>query len=267
MSLTATYDSTLSRLRLAGTALGASATYAVFDRTADSGITYTTVRGGGAVAVVSQLANVDDYEFPPGVAVTYRVRSYNASNVLQQTFTVGATQDLTQPWLKVPAAPFLNQPVEIVTAQNQRRRTRTGVFDIKGRTNPIVVSDVMSSWQFDLLLLTRTVAARSNLDYLFASGEVLLLQLPFAETGHVPDGYLSVIGDVDQDRTLRRSLNRVWTVPVHQVAAPGPDVIGSSYTWQSVVADYASWTALLAANASWTALLARTGTPSDVIVP
>lgn len=266
MSLTATYDGVLSRVRLAGTALGASATYAVFDRTVD-GVTYTTVRGGTAVAVTTQLADLDDYEFPPGIPITYRVRSYNASNVLQQTFTAAITQDLTQPWLKVPAAPFLNQPVEIVDATNKVRRTRTGVFDIKGRTNPVVVSDVASSWFFTLHLLTRTLAARSNLDYLFASGEVLLLQVPLAETGHVPDGYLSVVGDVGQENTLRRSLNRVWSAPVCQVAAPGPDVIGSAYTWGSVVADYASWTALLAANASWTALLARTGTPSDVIVP
>lgn len=267
MSLTATYDSTLSRQRLAGTALGVSATYAVFDRTADGGITYTTVRGGTAVPVASQLANLDDYEFPPGVAVTYRVRSYNASNVLQATFTAGATQDLTQPWLKVPAAPFLNMPVEIVDAADKRRRSRSGVFDIKGRTNPVVVSDVASSWQYTLVLLTRTPAAYSNLDYLFASGEVLLLQLPFAESARLPAGYLAVIGDVSEQATLRRSNNRVWSAPVHQVAAPGSSVVGSAYTWGSVVADYATWSDLVAANATWSALLARTGTPSDVIVP
>ena len=267
MSLTATYDGVLSRIKLAGTALGASATYAVFDRTIDGGITYTTVRGGSAAPVASQLANLDDYEFPVGVAITYRVRSYNASNVLQQTFTTAITQGLTQPWLKVPAAPFLNQPVEVVGAQNKARRTRAGVFDIKGRTNPVVVSDVASSWGFTLQLLTRTAGAYSNLDYLFASGEVLLLQLPAGEENRVPAGYLAVVGDIGEESLLRRSWNRVWSVPVQQVAAPGVDVVGSAYTWGSAVADYATWTSLIAANATWTALLAHTGTPSDVIVP
>lgn len=265
MSLTATYDGVLSRIRLAGTVLGASATYAVFDRTVDGGITYTTIRGGSHVAVTTQLANLDDYEWAPGVATTYRVRSYNVSNVLQATFTVAKTQDIPVPWLKVPAAPFLNMPCEIVDGGEVTRRSRAGVFDVVGRTNPVAVGDIASSLAYTLTLLTRTSTDERNLDYLFASGEIVQLQLPAGED-HVPDGYFSV-GDVSRVRTLRRSRNRVWTVPLIQVAQPGADVIGSSYTWASVVADYASWTALIAANASWTALLNHTGTPSDVIVP
>lgn len=265
MSLTATYDTVLSRIRLAGTALGASATYAVFDRTIDGGISYTTIRGGTAVTVTSQLANLDDYEFPVGVAITYRVRSYNASNVLQATFTTAITQDLTMPWLKVPAAPYLNQPVEIVDRGDVVRRSRAALFDVVGRTYPVAVGDVASSLAYTLQLLTRTADAERNLDYLFAAGEIVHLQLPAGED-HVPAGYFSV-GDVARRTTLRRSRNRVWDVPLTEVAAPGPDVIGSSYTWGSVVADYASWSALIAANASWSALLQHTGTPSDVIVP
>lgn len=267
MSLTATYDGVLSRIRLAGTALGVSATYAVFDRTVDGGVTYTTIRGGTAVAVTTQLANLDDYEFAPGVATTYRVRSYSATNVLQQTFTTAITQDLSTPWLKVPAAPYLNMPVEVLDAINRTRRTRAGVFDIVGRSNPIVVSDVPSTWAYTLQLLTRTSAAFSNLNYLLAAGEVLLLQLPFAETNRLPAGYLAMVGDVAEDPTMRRSQNHVWSIAVQQVAAPGPDVIGPVYTWTNVVADYASWTTLIAANATWSALLAHTGTPADVIVP
>ena len=265
MSLTPTYDGVLSRIRLAGTALGATATYAVFDRTIDGGVTYQTLRGGASVAVVSQLANLDDYEFPVGVATTYRVRSYDVSNVLQQTFTGAITQGLTTPWLKVPAAPYLNLPVEIADRSDVVRPSRAALFPVVGRTYPVAVGDVALSLQYTLQVLTRTAAAERNLDYLFASGEVVFLQLP-ANEDHVPAGYFSV-GDVARRSTLRRSRNRVWDVPLTEVAAPGADVIGNVYTWTSVVADYPSWTALVAANASWSALLNHTGTPSDVIVP
>lgn len=265
MSLTATYDGTLSRIRLAGTVLGAAATYAVFDRTIDGGITYTTIRGGTAAAVTTQLANVDDYEWQAGVAATYRVRSYSAANVLQATFTVANTQNVTQPWLKVPAAPFLNLPVEIVDGGEVTRRSRAALFDIVGRTYPIAVGDIASSIAYTLQLLTRTKAAERNLDYLLASGEVVFLQLPLNED-HVDGGYFSV-GDTTRVRTMRRSRNRVWNLPLTEVAKPGPDVVGSAYTWASVVADYPTWTAEIAANATWADLLNHTGTPSDVIVP
>lgn len=265
MSLTATYDGVLSRVRLAGTALGVSATYAVFDRTVDGGITYTTLRGGTAVPVATQLANLDDYEWAPGVATTYRVRSYSATNVLQATFTAAITQDVTQPWLKVPAAPYLNQPVEIVDGGEVTIRSRAALFDVVGRSEPVAVGDRASSESYTLQLLTRTAASERDLSYLFRAGEIVFLQLPSGQD-HVPAGYFSV-GDVTRGRTLRLSRNRVWSVPLTGVAPPGPDVIGSSYTWTNVVADYATWTDLIAANASWTALLQHTGTPSDVIVP
>lgn len=265
MSLTATYDGVLSRVQLAATLLGASATYAKFERSSDAGISWTTLRGGSAVTVTSQNAALDDYEWEPGVATTYRVTSYDSSKVQQAQFTTSITQDLDVVWLKVPAAPYLNTPVTVTDRSEVTRRSRAGVFDVVGRTMPVAVGDVASSVAFTLELLTETPSGEENLDYLFASGEVVFVQVPSA-VRHFPGGYFSV-GDVSRQSTLRLSPRRVWSVPLREVAAPGPDVIGPVYTWASVLNDYASWTALLAANASWSALLQRTGTPSDVIVP
>ena len=267
MALTATYDGVLSRIRLAGTVLGASATYAVFDRTTD-GIVYTTIRGGSAVTVASQNAGIDDYEWDPGVATTYRVRSYNASAVLQQTFTTVITQDLTSVWLKVPAAPYLNTPVSVFDRSEVTRRSRAGVFDIVGRSAPVAVGDVASSLSYTLGLLTATATEKSNLDYLFASGEIVFVQLP-STVDYIPGGYFSV-GDTSRvpfGKGGQVAPLRQWTVPLTEVAAPGPEVIGSAYTWTSVLADYASWSALIADNTTWAVLLNRTGTPSDVLVP
>lgn len=266
MAITATYDPVLSRIKLAATLLGASATYAVFDRTTNGGVTYTTVRGGTAVPVASQNAALDDYEWPAGVAMTYRVRSYNVSNVLQQTFTVAKTQDLTDVWLKVPAAPYMNRVVTVSSAGDRSRAARRAVFDIVGRSNPVAVSDIRSSLSFEARLRTFTYEEEQTLDFILQSGEILFFHLPLANKC-MPGGYYSAGDVVWGPPSSRAKPDRIFSVPLTGVAAPGADVISSTYTWTSVVADYATWTALLAANASWSVLLTRVGTPSDVVVP
>jgi hypothetical protein len=266
MALGATYDAVLSRIQLAGTSLGASATYAVFDRTTDGGITYTTVRGGVSVPVASQNANLNDYEFPAGVATTYRVRSYNVSDALQVTSTVAVNQDLDAVWLKVPAAPFLNRKVTVSSAGDKSRPARRGLFDIKGRSKAIAVTDIRSSMSYEARLRTFDLDEEQTLDYVLSSGEILFFHLPAANTC-MTGGYYSA-GDVTWGPPGSRAKpDRIFSIPLTEVVAPGADVIATAYTWTSVLADYATWTALLAANATWSTLLARTGTPSDVIVP
>ncbi|WBQ02939.1 hypothetical protein [Kribbella sp. CA-293567] len=269
MSLTATYDAALSRVRLSGTLLGATATYARFERSADAGITWVTVRGGSTVTVASQNARVDDYEWTPGVLTTYRVTSYDVTDVQQAQFTTTITQDLPGVWLKVPAAPYLNRAVTVSTRTEIGRRSRGGVFDVVGRTFPVLVGDVRSGREFGLRIRTESPSDERDLDYLFASGEVLYLQAP-AAMDQFPIGYYAA-GDVKWTLPTERERRtfpqrRYWDVPLTEVAAPGPAVVGSTYTCASVLADYATVTALLAANATIADLLERVASPSDVIV-
>jgi hypothetical protein len=264
-TLTASYDPVLSRIRLAGTLLGASATYAVFERSDNGFVSSVVVRGGSHVTVTSQNAAVDDYEWTPGATTTYRVTSYNVSNVQQAQTATSLVQDLTSVWLKVPAAPFLNAPVTVVDRSDITRRSRSGLFDVVGRTMPVMVGDVASSLAYTLQLLTETPAEERDLDYLFASGEVVFLQLP-STVEHFPGGYFTA-GDVSREPTLRLSPRRVWTVPLTEVAIPGPAVVGSAYTIASMLAEYATISAVIADNATIADLLERTGIPSDVIVP
>lgn len=264
MAITATYDSVLSRIRLSGTLLGATATYAVFERTTNGFINTDTVRGGASAVVTTQNAGVDDYEWSPGVATTYRVTSYNAANVQQAQFTVAITQDVTSVWLKVPAGPFLNQPVVVLDHSEIQRRTRTGLFDVVGRSLPVMVGDIASGLSYTLQLLTDTTAAERNLDYLFASGEVVFVQLP-STVQYLPAGYFAV-GTPSRLPVSKVSTQQMWSVTLTQVAAPGASVVGSAYTISSMLAEYATISAVMAGNATIALLLDRTGTPSDVIV-
>lgn len=263
MALTATYDGTLSRIRLAATLLGASATYAVFDRTTDA-INYTTVRGGAEVTVTGQNANLDDFEWDPGVATTYRVRSYNASDVLQQTFTDGIVQDLDQVWIKLVARPFLNRAVVVADFGPVQRPARAGVFPVVGRSFPVSVSDVRGSRRYTLEVMTESPSEASDIDLLLATGDPVFVHVP--STSAVPGGYYAV-GDTTEARTGRVSDRRTFEIPLTQIAAPGPDVVGASITWQGVMNAYADWTAVIANHTDWQDLLELIGSPTDVIVP
>jgi hypothetical protein len=265
MSLTATYDPVLGRIRLSATLLGASATRCDFWRTTNNFAQSVTVRGAWPTTVTSQNAHIDDYEFVPGVETTYRVTSFTAANLTPvATFDVVITQDLDVVWLKVPAAPYLNTTVTVVDRSEVVRRSRRGLFDVVGRTLPVMVGDVASGLAFELQLMTETPAAERNLDYVFASGEVVFLHLP-STVEHFPGGYFAV-GDVSRETTLRLSPRRVWRVPLTEVAAPGPAVIGPAYTIASMLAEYATISLVIAGNATISDLLQRVGSPSDVIV-
>lgn len=71
MTVTCTYHSDLSRVTVSATALGDALT-ALVERSTDQ-ITWTTVRGGTALAVTAGACTLDDYEFAANVQNYYRV--------------------------------------------------------------------------------------------------------------------------------------------------------------------------------------------------
>lgn len=262
MALTATYNGDLSRIRLAGASLGTS-TYAVFDRTTN-GITYSTVRGGLHVPVTASAANLDDYEFPADVAVTYRVRSYNVSDTLQATFTTTITQALTQPWLKSISRYFLNREIFAADASDISYKSRAGIFDVVGRSAPVAVTDVHTLCSYELSVATILKGPADDLRFMVTSGDVLFLHTP--PDFPSPGGYF-VVGDVSESRQNLPWARRWFRLPLTQVAAPAADVVGAVGTWQTVKDTYATWAALKAAKATWADVRELIGDPSEVIVP
>lgn len=75
MTITLTYESTLSRVRVDSTTVGVTgvsgATFATFERSLDQ-VTWTTVRCGLNAPLVSGSATIYDYEFTSGVVNYYR---------------------------------------------------------------------------------------------------------------------------------------------------------------------------------------------------
>lgn len=190
----------------------------------------------------------------------------HAAYLNEQTDSITPTLDAI--WLKSIARPFLNQQVDVVQGATMTvsRPARSGVFDVVGRSLPIAVNDVRKSRRWTMQVRTETADARDTLTLLLASGDVALVQAPAACANLVPTGYVTV-GDVDQTWHALRPLSVLHTLPVAEVAPPGPDVVGAAQTWATVLATYSSWSAVLAAHADWADLLTLIGDPSEVVVP
>jgi hypothetical protein len=200
------------------------------------------------------------------VALPHAAFLNEQSSSLTPTLTNPAGDCDSAVWLKSIARPFLNQVVQVINRNpvSYTRPARVGIFAIVGRTLPVAVSDVRGSRRFNLLLRTDTAVDASNMDYLLASGDTLLLQAP--PDCSVPTLYVA-IGDTTRESHPLRPLRVTWTLPCTEVAAPGADVIGAVGTWQTVIDSYTTWTTEIAANADWATLLTLVGSPSEVIVP
>lgn len=178
------------------------------------------------------------------------------------------TPVLTAIWLKSPARPFLNQKVQVVlpTAFTVTRPARNDVNAIVGRSLPVGVTDVRGGQSYTLLIRTEAEDDTQTLEYLLASGDVVFLQKPGGLPRSVPGGYYA-IGDATQTFHPLRTSRVLFSLPLTEVAAPGPYVTGAESGWASVLATYGSWPAVQAANPGWADLLARRGAPAEVIVP
>ena len=179
--------------------------------------------------------------------------------------TANTTPTLTTAWLKSIARPFLNQQIEFGGDQLLiQRPPRGGVFNIVGRSLPVAVSDVRGSRRYAVVLRTETAEQAENLDTLFASGDVLFTH---GSQCRVPSGVYWFVGMVEELEPVPEDPWRLTSAEVVEVAAPGPDVVGATSSWQTVINTYATWTDEIVAKASWSALMELVGDPSEVIVP
>jgi hypothetical protein len=85
--ISATYDPTLARVRLAVTEIPDVAGAQVWVERSTDGIGWTAVRGAAPGIQAGGSFGVDDYEAPDGVLVTYRARTAAGFYALRDTFT------------------------------------------------------------------------------------------------------------------------------------------------------------------------------------
>lgn len=186
------------------------------------------------------------------------------------TQTDSITPALTGVWIKSLRRPFLNRIVNVEDYSDPTRASRSGAFDIIGRTLPLGVADVMSGRRWTLTVYTTNLSDADDLDTVLAAGDIWFVHVPVDCT--VPGGYVIVDGDVVRRRTKppaakRSTPYRYFDVPLLEVATPDDDVAGSTSTWATVIAGYATWSDLIADKATWADVLELIGSAGEVIVP
>lgn len=181
--------------------------------------------------------------------------------VTQQTNSI--TPTLTTVWLKFIARPFLNRSITLGDWGDIERTSRSAVFDVVGRREPIGVTETHGSRRVTITAIAATQDEADAIDLATSLGDAVFLHTP-ADCG-VPTLY-AVIGDTAVSRRARRATRRVVELPLIEVSPPGPDVIGTAGTWATVLANYATWQVVLSTFTDWQEVAELVGSANDVIV-
>ncbi|MFE6493414.1 hypothetical protein [Streptomyces sp. NPDC057748] len=226
----------------------------------NAGGSMTPVRGSSGdltqVAITGDVAVVEDYEAPLGVDVSYYLKLWTTPASYRATGSdpiVIPEPHPTEVVLKDPGLPA-RQTTAVVAAGGQptwTRKARQGVNPVRGRVRPIVISDVRTSREGTMTLITETAQDLADMWWLLETGNVLLIQWPalFGER----DVYVSV-GDVAEAPVVNYAeyRDRTWTVPLTEVDRPIGAAIGSAgRTWQTVNDGHPDWLDVLTSATSW----------------
>jgi hypothetical protein len=168
--------------------------------------------------------------------------------LVAQTATVRRRSTADHVWLKFIAAPSLNRRLEFMGRTEVARDSRTAVYQVQNRSDPVVVSDVHSSRTFTIRVKTETPAETEALDYALSRGLSCFLQVP--ATINTPSMY-AVVGSYSFDAPARQSMRSVWTIPLTEVSPPPASVVSPQTSWQQLLDLYPTWDDVLAATPAW----------------
>ncbi|MFJ6237940.1 hypothetical protein ACIQH0_28120 [Streptomyces griseus] len=207
------------------------------------------------VAIVGDTTVVEDYEAPLGVPVRYYLRTWTGGSyraVLSDPVVIPEPVS-TEIVLKDPGLPA-RQTTAVVSKGGQptwTRRARQGVNAIRGRSRPIVISDIRTSREGSMTLVTETAEDLASMWWLLESGNTLLIQWP--SLWGERDVYVAV-GDVAEAPVVEYAeyTDRTWTVPLTEVDRPVGGATGSTgRTWATVLSENVDGMDLLTSYASW----------------
>lgn len=221
----------------------------------------TLVRGPSgllnSMPITADLMVIEDAEAPLDVPVSYYVETRNAtSGVLTSTrTTVIVTLTLSDPeeaWLKDPSNPQRNAKVLVKQPPDWKRSIEQARHRVRGRRNPVVLSDVRAGLEGDLILWTRSDDERARLHWLLDSGNTLFLQT--APGRGISDMYVTV-GEVPEARDTPEADDpwRVWTLPLSESDMPTTAGVNGSAgrTWRDPLTEITSWADLMSQYATW----------------
>ena len=266
-TLTATFDSGESRVRLELTG-ATSATTATYYRRLQGASTYDVVRGAAAVPVTSGTAIVVfDHEFPAGNPAATTVEYRTITNNSIDTTTTVAVDLSDQVWLKFPGFPFLNRPLTVVGRSKVTRASRGDLVPVVTARAAVAVQEFMAGRAYSVVVRTTTWSEFAELDAALALGGVVFLHGDEARLG-LPSMFAVVTTHESEPGPKTHTEIRYTTIGLSEVAVPGYLYAGSVGTWQTLLSSYATWQLVLdePTFTTWSTLLELEGSASDVIV-
>lgn len=174
-------------------------------------------------------------------------------------------------WLKSIAYPFLNRAFDAGNVEVITREFRGTIHSVQSRSLPVAVTDLRGGRSWTITLVTRTLEDARDMDLVLAANTVMFLQPPREVSGEcgpkvkaVPGGYVAVM-QTGQARTMPGGKAYIWTLACQEVAAPAPDVVGTTMTWRTVLRLYGTAQAMMASNPTWLDVYALVGSPDDLV--
>jgi hypothetical protein len=242
------YDDERGRIRVDALGLPVTAIRAEVYARPVSTARYILVRGGQVTVADGRfLRPVDDYEFVAGAAMVYKVIALssdeNQPDVVVAEATVTRPADpLTHVWLKFIAMPVLNRKLKLTGWGEISRPSRNVAYDVVGRSEPVVVTDVHGSRRVPISVRTADLEETAALDEALSLGMAIFLHTPV--TTALPSLY-AVVGNYSYERPSMRSVAARWTIPLIEVAAPPPSVVPAGSTYQTVLDQFVTYQELL----------------------
>lgn len=247
------YDPRRGRNRISARGLPGAGLRAVVDSRPESKSAWRQVRGGKVgLSAGTFVRTVDDYEFVAGRANTYRIQVLSTPEGAADTVIATATVTLpaTNPgvWLKFIVQPALNQRVALIDWSEIARPSRTTLYDVINRAEPVAVTDVHGSRRITVTLRTATNDEADQLDTALSQGRPLFFHVP--DTLALPSMY-AVAGDYSATRPSKTTSVRFWQIALVEVSAPPSSAQAPPQTWQTILDSYASWRDVIDAFPTW----------------
>lgn len=255
----------LERLRFEIEDTDAAASYVNVDRRS-GGATTTPLRGAVELPLVAGVAEILEYEYVgDGSTNEYVVTTYDSSDVQVSTLDIDFVVNLAKTYIRSVLRPFLSVAVTVRELSAIERPARVGILPVKGRTLPVAITEVGGSRRLTLEVYSTDATVTESLDYVAASGDILLVQPPAACP--VPHVYCVLAGSAVTSRPVRVTDSRMIELPLVEVAPPPATVAPTSVTYQGVLDTYATYQDLLDTGLTYAELAAQLSAPSEVIVP
>lgn len=202
-----------------------------------------------------------DYECPLEVDVTYTLTPNTGSPVTSGLVYVWTNDQGSIYWLKNVASASQNVTVNVASMSDVSRKARVlGRYDVLGRANPVVVSDVRGGREGAFSLFTETLEEAAAVRDLLSTGFVLFLQCP--RRVNFPDMYF-VAGDATETWLTAMGEERMFEVPFTEVDAPTDDLVAVGANSWALVVQFGTWNNLKNKRATWLDVLNLPYTTAD----